>query len=188
MKKIAFLAVLFCLAFMLLGCGASKPPPHIKIPQYPDAFVAVGAAPVNQGNIRLIRQTAEADGRFGIARMLSTRVQELIKSWGEQNQSSLYDKAAFNDYFESVGRAITDQQLSGSRVVESYYDEKTDTQYAVVIYKREDAAKLVKDQMEKERKKLEEQEQEKRLFTSRQEAERAFKELDALIEKELGPQ
>jgi hypothetical protein len=188
MKKLVFLAALFCLACMVLGCGSSKKPPHIQIPQYPDAFVAVGAAEVNEGSIRLIRQQAELDGRQGIARMISTRVQELLKSWGEQNQSSLYDKAAFNDYFESVGRAISDQQLSGSRVVESYYDEKTDTQYAVVIYKREDAANLAKDQMEKERKKVEEAEQEKRLFTSREEAERAFKELDALIEKELGPQ
>ena len=187
MKKLIFLAALFCLTCMLLGCGASTPPPHIKIPQYPDAIVAVGTA-MYSPNTAIMRRQAEFDGRAGVARVISTRVQELIKNWAEQNQSSVYDTAAYNEYFASVGRAITDKQLMGAQLVESYFDEKTNAQYAVVIYKRSDAVQLAKDEMEKARKNLEEQEQEKRLFTSRQEAERAFKELDALIEKELGPQ
>jgi len=183
MAKFVFIITIFCLAFFL-GCAASKNWWE-EPPQYDDAFVAVGAA-MQSRDTRIMRQQAELDGRRGIARIIEIRIQETIKDWAEQNQSSLHDKATFNESFESVGEGITSQDLSGAWVGKWQFDEKSKTQYALVVFKKSDAAKIARGEMEKAHKKYEEQEQEKPIFTSREEAERAFKELDELIEEQLG--
>ena len=185
-----FLITLFCFVCVLSGCGFSKPPPHIEIPQYPGAMVTIGTA-MYSPSTRMMRSQAEQDGREGMARLISTRVQQLIENWGEQNQSSLSDKVVFTDYFKTVGKAIVDQELVGARVAETYFDEKTNSQYAVIVYKKADAVKLAQEKMKSVRKKFDEQENQKaeeRMFISSEKAEQAFVELDALIEEQLGQQ
>jgi len=181
MAKFVFIITIFCLAFFL-GCAASKnwwdEPPH-----YDDALVAVGAA-TQSPNIRIMRQRAELDGRRGIARIIETHIQGTIEDWVEQNISSLDDEAAFNEHFKSVGKGITEQDLNGAWVEKWQFDKKTRTQYALVIFKKSDATEIAKGEMEKAHKRFEEQE--KHIFTSSEEAERAFKELDELIEEQLG--
>ena len=185
-----FLITLFCFVCVLSGCGFSKPPPHIEIPQYPGAMVTIGTA-MYSPSTRMMRSQAEQDGREGMARLISTRVQQLIENWGEQNQSSLSDRVVFTDYFKTVGKAIVDQELVGARVAETYFDEKTNSQYAVIVYKQADAVKLAREKMKSVRKKFDEQEKQKpegHMFISNEEAEQAFTELDALIEEQLGQQ
>jgi len=187
MKKFMTFAALFCLV-CVIGCAGGGPKAGDWInnpPPFADAIAAVGAAPYTQ-LVNIMRREAEQDGRVAVARVLGTRVQELIKNWAQQNQSSLHDEAAFNTYFESVSRAITNEDLTGARIDKWYYDEATKTQYALAVHKLEDAARLAKAKLEDKRKQMEKEEQEERLFTSREEAKRAFGELDALIEKQLG--
>ncbi len=186
MKKIMTFAAIFCLV-CVVGC-ASGPKEGAWVnnpPPFADAIAAVGAAP-HSPMVDIMRRQAEVDGRAAVARVLGTRVQELIKNWAEENQSSIADAPAFNTYFMSATRAISDQKLTGARIDKWYYDEKTKTQYALAVYKLADAAKLAKAKLAETKKKMEKEEQEERLFTSREEAKRAFGELDALIEKQLG--
>lgn len=185
MKKFMTFAALFCLV-CVVGCGGTKDGDWINNPPpFADAIAAVGAAP-HSPMVDIMRRQAEVDGRAAVARVLGTRVQELIKNWAQQNQSSIADTVAFNTYFESATRAIMNQNLTGARIEKWYYDEKTKTQYALAVYNLADAAKLAKAKLAETRKKMEKEEQEERLFTSREEAKRAFGELDALIEKEYG--
>ncbi len=186
MKKVITFAAIFCLV-CVVGC-ASGPKDGAWVnnpPPFADAIAAVGSAP-HSPMTNIMRDQAEQSGRVAVARVLGTRVQELIKNWAQQNHSSLHDEAAFNTYFESVSRAITNEHLTGARIEKWFYDEKTRTQYALAVYNLADAAKLAKAKLAETRKKMEKEEQEERLFTSREEAKRAFGELDALIEKQLG--
>jgi hypothetical protein len=184
MRTLLFLtAILYAIGF--IGCGGSKVGWIDKTPYYDDAIAGVGTA-MHSPNTAIMRRQAETDARMAVARVLGTRVQELIKNWAQQNQSSIADQTAFNEYFESVGRAITNQDLPGVRIQEWYFDKETNAQYALAIYKRSQAIQIAKDQLETARKDLEAKKQEERLFKSRQEADRAFKELDTLLEKQLG--
>ena len=191
MKRFLVLIAILCVCSVgVIGCGAGKPGwagLNAKVPSYDDAIVAVGSA-MHSPNAAIMRRQAETDARISIARVIGTRVQELIKNWAQQNQSSVADQTAFNEYFESVGRAITNQNLPGVRIEETFFDKDSNTLYALAIYKRGEAIQIAKDKMEAIRQELEVKKQEERLFKSRQEADRAFQELDNLIEKQLGTQ
>ena len=186
MKMLLFSTLL--LAFIcLMGCGAKTASWIDSPPYYDDAITAVGTA-MSSPNPAIMRRQAETDGRMAVARVIGTRVQELIKNWAQQNQSSIADQTAFNEYFESVGRAITNQDLPGVRIQEWYFDEGRNAQFALAVYKRSQALQIARDKLEASRKEMEKEEQQERLFINRQEADRAFKELDALLEQQLGPQ
>jgi len=186
MKPILFLISIVCLAG-LLACGSGKTEWWNEPPYFQDSITAVGTAQ-HSPNTAIMRRQAETDARMAVARIIDTQVQELIKNWAQQNQSSIAEQSVYNEYFESVGRAITNQNLPGVWIQKYQFDKKTNAQYALGIFKRHQVVQVTKEQLEAYRQDAEAKKQEERMFKSRQEAERAFSELDALIEKQLGPQ
>ncbi len=184
MKKLLFPAALLCLTAMFFGCATSIPEWVNNPPDYEDAIAAVGTAMFSE-NTAIMRRQAEFDGRASIARVIGTRVEELIKNWAQQNQSSLYDKAAFDEYFESVARGITAEDIVGVEIDKWFLGDNPKAQYALAVFKRSNVAKVAQAKMEAAKKNLEEQQHEKRLFTSREKANVAFEELDKIIEREF---
>lgn len=182
MKKfMTFAAILSLLC--LVGCGGKGMPEWInEPPPYPDAIAAVGSAPYSPMTY-IMREGAELAGRASVAKVIGTRVDELVKRWAqESHSSSLAGNPAFRTYYESATRALTSRKLAGVRIEKWYYDKDTKTQYALALYSKANIDKVVKEELANVRKKIEEE----TLIDNKAKAEIAFDELDKMIEKEFG--
>lgn len=185
MKKFAFCIIILCLA-CLAGCSKNNSMLDLmnNPPESPGSIIVSGTAPYSPITY-IMREGAETAARAAVARVIATRVQEVIKRWAEENHSNIANTPTFNTYFASAVQAISDQNLAGARITHWYYDKDTKTQYALAEYKLSDANRLARTQIGETQKQIEVENQTQIVFASNEEARRAFNELDLLIEQEF---
>jgi hypothetical protein len=124
---------------------AMKPmPAWIDKPEYPGALAAVGSAQPNPlGDRAFQRQTAAAAARVDMAERLNTRVQNMFRNlqqqstMGSTNGKQVVRSDAMNRVIESVTRTLTNQQLAGSAVQETWTDPDGGTLYVLLTLSKE---------------------------------------------------
>lgn len=182
MKKLMTFAAILSL-ICLVGCGGKGRPIWIdEPPAYPDAIAATGTAPYSPMT-HIMREGAELAARASVAKVIGTRVDELVKRWYEESQSSsLASGPAFRTHIEAATRTLTSRMLSGARIEKWYYDKGTKTQYALALYSKANIAKMAKEEFSNARKKIEDD----TLEDNREKAKIVFGELDEMIKNEFG--
>ena len=131
------------------------------------AFYGVGAA-TGIKTAQLRRTTAETNARADLARSFKTRVTDLVKIYMRNVAGGPETKGNEEQVNQQVTKAFTDLELVGVPVINHYYSQGEDTEYALVMM---DAATM-KEQLS-QMKQLSKQVQDQILKNS----EDAFKEL-----------
>ena len=149
--------VLFTLTIATIAGCASKPtvapsastatrnaPNWIDHPELPDALTGIGIAQSNiLGDKSMQRATATANARVDLAQKLKVRVQGLFSQLAQQVTNAGNDgKATVRSdvatrMTENASRILTDQQLSGSMVRETWTDPSDGNLYALVVLSKD---------------------------------------------------
>ncbi|MGE4298859.1 MAG: hypothetical protein AB7E47_12580 [Desulfovibrionaceae bacterium] len=129
-RKTIRLLVTAILAFILIGC-ASKAPEQVKPlppksapqtcipdwvknpPQAEDGLYGSGQARME--NPALGQDMSDTRARAALAVSLKTRVEVMIKTF--MQQAGMANEAESLEFAQSVGRVITQQDLTGSRII-----------------------------------------------------------------------
>ena len=124
-KKNWQLAFIVCL---LAGCSSQKIaektdsglPSWIMNPTASDVEGIAGIACVaDSGNLTVDRQAAMANARVALAQQINAKVQAMAETYSRRTDSA--SGASASTHFETVGRQVTEQNLSGSRVTKADY-------------------------------------------------------------------
>ena len=103
------------------------------------AFYGVGAAS-NISNPSLRRTAADAQARADIARVFKSKIANLVKVY-VQSTSGGGNAASVQESTEQFARetttAFTSMDLSGSQIVDRYFDQEERTQYSLVVMNME---------------------------------------------------
>jgi len=176
------LAITFIIAFMILGCAATKE--ATKRPGWIDkgsgffsgdrgkAFYGVGTASYIT-NVGLRREAADAGARTDLAKIFKTQIKNLVKIYA----ASIYggrDREKEEQFVSSATKSFTEMELAGSMIIDRYYDEKEKTQYSLAVLDMN----FFKDQVTR-MKELSKEVQE----AIKANAEKAFEELDRESER-----
>lgn len=145
MKHLTIVALVIA-AFLIAGCGGSKYSEKnlpgwvqkgsgVFADQQGKAFYGVGAVS-NIDNVSLMRTAAETNARTDLARVFKTHIQDLVKIYNRNMASggSGEVKVAEEQLNQQATKALTDMELSGSMIVDHYYDEGTKTEYALAKF------------------------------------------------------
>ena len=160
------------LAFLVAGCGGGIPkwvtkPPH--------SLTAGGISAETYDPAGMYKK-AEEDARSRLSRVLDYKVQGVLRNWASSRKEAHMDETIAEGYFESISQGLTAMELPGVEVKEFYHDKKEHRMYALVALDLNrtlpDVKKLVKKKA-----------QEHRLFNAKEDADAAFRELDAALEK-----
>lgn len=158
MKRI-LIVVIGATVILMTGCATKSPqtaqPPQttqvtksmpgwVDKPEFPGAFAAVGSAQPNPlGDRAFQRQTAAAAARVDMAERLNTRVQNMFRNLqqqstiGSNNGKQAVRSDAMNRVIESVTRTLTNQQLAGSAIQETWTDPDGGTLYVMLTLSKE---------------------------------------------------
>jgi hypothetical protein len=152
---------LSCAALLLIGCGATVGDikddryydvtgtwipswtmghlPYAQEGGLRDVLQAVGVAP-KMANPSLARKAATDAGRQEMARILGATVQSMVKTW-EQEHTDFFEGGGNSsiNYYEGVGRTVTDGKLIGSTARVHYVHPKTGLHYTLMELARNDA-------------------------------------------------
>jgi len=174
-----FIVPVFLTSLLIIGCagaGKVKEPDWIwKLPPRGDVIQAVGWSPPTQNPV-LCRDIAADSARKELSRILSVRVQNLIKTWAQEHQDYFTEDGSSINYYESVGRNITNATLVGSQIEEFWQHPGTGVMYARASISRIEAVqKLIEQANEIARRK-------KTLFVEGK-VDDAMKELDEALKK-----
>ena len=113
-------------ASLLSACGATQkaeaPAPSSNIPQWvlnPVVEDGIAAADCvkSSGNFSIDQKLAASNSRVALAQQISAKVQALEKNYQERIDSN--EESTTGTTFTSVAKVLTDQTLTGSRVVKS---------------------------------------------------------------------
>jgi len=133
--KVSLLALLSLI--FIIGCSSDisneldGAPSWVLIPESDGAVVSVGSAVPNAGHdISFQRQEAIADARDEMARTLSVKVGNMIKSYKGVTGSG--DDATFDKSSESVSKQVANQTLVGSKP-KNVWISKSGTMYILLI-------------------------------------------------------
>lgn len=104
-----------------------------------DVLQSVGVAPKME-NPTLARKAAIDAGRQEMARVLGATVQSMIKTW-EQEHTDYFEGGGNSsiNYYEGVGRTVTNAKLIGSTDRMHYVHPKTGVHYTLMELARNDA-------------------------------------------------
>lgn len=114
-------------ASLLSACGSTQkaeapPAPSSNIPQWvlnPVVEDGIAAADCvkSSGNFSIDQKLAASNSRVALAQQISAKVQALEKNYQERIDSN--EESTTGTTFTSVAKVLTDQTLTGSRVVKS---------------------------------------------------------------------
>ena len=92
------------------------------------AFYGVGVA---QGvsSISLRRSTADASARTELAKVFTTKVKNMIKSYEASTNDG--EKEAYEAHRQEATKAFTEMELTGAQIVDRYYDNEQGVQYSL---------------------------------------------------------
>jgi len=151
MKKRLYLCTVsvFLTLLLIVGCaggGKVKEPDWIwKLPPRDDTIQSLGWSPPTKNPV-LCRDIAADSARKELARILSVKVQNLIKTWTQEHQDYFVKDGSSINYYESVGRSITSATLIGSQIEEFWQHPKTGVMYARASISRTEAVKKLIEQ------------------------------------------
>ncbi|MBT5874176.1 MAG: hypothetical protein HOH43_12215 [Candidatus Latescibacteria bacterium] len=148
MRRNSFMPVVGIALILLVACGGSNQlTPTKGRPAWIDqgggfftgdqgrAFYGVGAAS-NISSPSLRRTTADVQARADIARIFKTHVADLVKVT-TRSVSGGADAASATEstqqFAQSATKAFTSLDLSGSQVVDRYWDATERTQYSLAV-------------------------------------------------------
>jgi hypothetical protein len=143
---VRFISVLFALiiAASLIGCGSSTPTVSSSAPAWVNkgsgyyvgdsgkAFYGVGAS-TGLTNVQLRRTAAETNARADIARMFKSRIEDLVKIYSRAIQGGQQGGTSEEATTQTVTRALTEMELSGTIIIDHYYDADTKTEFALAL-------------------------------------------------------
>lgn len=190
-------------AVTLVGCGSDRaqpPPPSpaapvVKVDDLPDwvrdptmggkyPLAAVGSSPWMKAGFAFTRDKALHNARTELGRVISTKIQAIFKDWTREGGeiTSQEDRTMAMTMAENISRSVTNQEINGTPQRELYHDKNTNTLF-VWVYVDPEANKRIQEAISSQVR----GEMEKRAhFAAKIEAEKAFADLDRLIDKELG--
>jgi hypothetical protein len=100
-------------------------------PIYNNSIAAVGIAKMNAGNDKSMqRSEAMADGRDALASQISTKVQNMFKSY--KGTTGVGTASTFDKSSSKVSKQLANETLNGSRAVDSWMNPKTAELYLLV--------------------------------------------------------
>ncbi len=92
------------------------------------AFYGVGVAS-NITDIGLRRSTADAQARTELAKVFSTRVQDLLKTYRASTTDG--DKEAAEAHRQQATKVFTEMELSGVEIVDRFFDLQASAQFSL---------------------------------------------------------
>ena len=173
------LALVGLVAVAFLGCGGDQVKEN-KRPAWIDqgsaafkdkAVYGVGAAG-NISSISLRRSTADAQARAELAKIFSSRVQNLIKNYEASTNDG--EREAAEAHRQEATKVFTEMELSGVDIKDRYFDGGENVQYSLARLDME-AFDAQLDKMAKLNARTKQ--------VIRANAERAFEEIDEESEK-----
>lgn len=93
-----------------------------------EAFYGVGVA-TNISSISLRRSTADAQARAELAKVFTSRVQNLIKNYDASTTDG--DREAAEAHRQEATKVFTEMELTGVQIIDRYYNTEQKTQYAL---------------------------------------------------------
>lgn len=122
------------------------------------AFYGIGVSN-NVDNIMLRRNAADAQARADLSRVFSTSIQDLVKIYARSVSGGAENRVSEEQLVQQTTKAFTEIELSGSMVIDRYYDPAARAEYSLVILdmkmfmeqidKMEELSKRVKEVIEK---------------------------------------
>ncbi len=185
MRFIILTLIIAAFGLLIIGCGSSTPTVSSSAPAWVNksggfyegdrgkAFYGVGAS-TGLTNVQLRRTAAETNARADLARMFQTRVQDLVKIYSAAIQAGPDNATSEEALTSQITRSLTDMELSGTTVIDHYFDPNTQTEFALAMLDAEG----FKNSLDKV-KQLNEQVKMQVKFN----AQKGFEELDQQIEK-----
>jgi len=182
-KKTLFgLCGILCVS-LLIGCASTKSSSDRPgwadkgsgyfTGEYGKAFYGVGIAS-NITNISLRRSASDAQARTDLARIFSTRIEDLVKNYAKSVSAGPEGQVIEEQLVQQSTRAFTELDLSGAMIVDRYFDTAENAQYSL--------ARLDLEMFKSQVAKLQNLSQEiKKAIEDN--AEQAFNELDERVEK-----
>lgn len=92
------------------------------------AFYGVGVS-TNISSISLRRSTADAQARAELAKVFTSRVQNLIKNYDASTTDG--DREAAEAHRQEATKVFTEMELTGVEIVDRYYNTEQKSQYAL---------------------------------------------------------
>lgn len=92
------------------------------------AFYGVGVA-TNISSISLRRSTADAQARAELAKVFTSRVQNLIKNYDASTTDG--DREAAEAHRQEATKIFTEMELTGVQIIDRYYNNEQKSQYAL---------------------------------------------------------
>jgi len=194
----SILAVAALGAVGLTGCGERPAPvaPGIAAPtnDVPDwvndptqggkILGAYGVSEKMMSGEKSMREKAMLSARQELASTISSKIQSVVKDWVREGGiiTSQDNAQSAMTSFESATRNVVNQELTGSQQRARYIDDKTGKMYVYVVVNPEIAAKIAADAKAAAR----ENKELRAHMAAKIEAEKAFADLDKLIDKEMG--
>jgi len=80
-------------------------------------------------SVSLRRSTADAQARAELAKIFTSRVQNLVKNYEASTNDG--DKEAAEAHRQEATKVFTEMELAGVEVVDRFFDTEQDTQYAL---------------------------------------------------------
>ena len=197
----SLLAIAAIGAVSLTGCGREeKPvapspvaqpdtdnlPDWVKDPTMGGKFplAAAGSSQQMKAGFAFTRDKALNNARVELGRVVSTKVQAVFKDWTREGGeiTSQDDKTMAMTMAENISRSVTNQEINGTPQRELHVDKASNTMF-VWVYVDQEATKRIQEAMKAQTR----GDAEKRAhFASKIEADKAFADLDKLIDKEMG--
>ena len=134
------LPLLAAFGLLAVGCGGDQikgEGMHADRPAWVDkgsaamkdkGFYGVGVAS-NISSVGLRRSTADAQARAELAKIFTSRVQNLIKNY--EASTSDGSKEAAEAHRQEATKVFTEMELTGVEVVDRFYDMEQKTQYSL---------------------------------------------------------
>jgi hypothetical protein len=189
-------------AFGLLalpGCSSDRQPTAgpqpVQVDDLPDwvrdptkggkfPLAAAGSARWSLTGFTQSRDQAANNARVELGRVVSAKVQAVFKDWTREGGeiTSQDSKLMAQTMAENISRTVTNQEINGTPQRELHHDKSSNTVF-VWVYVDQEATKRIQDAMKAQTR----ADAEKRAyFGSKIEADKAFADLDKLIDKEMG--
>lgn len=192
-------ALAACGVLGLAGCGKEdrSPPPTTQTAPTNDVpdwvndptqggkylYAAYGVAEYKMSGEAMQRQQAAQNAQRQIAEIISTKIQAVFKNWTREGGeiTSQDNRQMAMTMAEDVSRSVTNQTLEGATPHARWIDPATKRMYlwyyidpAAVAKMKEATAAAAREQAEK-----------RAHFAAKIEADKAFADLDKLIDKEM---
>ena len=143
---------------LLTGCGQSSEsvepgaytnpelqgaPKWVLIPEVEGVIAALGVAQTNAGNdIGYQREEAMGNGRDNLARSLSIKVSNMLKTYKAATGSG--EDKTFDKSSESVSKQIASKTLNGSKLKDMWIS-RSGTMYALMVLDTKNVANILEE-------------------------------------------